>query len=87
MHDDERLMMNRVAREIHAITYFKHVTGASEAAIRRAMEKFGSDRSKSERELRRHPILDDRDSNTTRSRSAEESGLNDEWKSQCLSKR
>lgn len=58
MHDDERLMMKRIAREIHEITYFRHVTGASEVEIRKAIEKFGNDRSKIERELRRQSMSD-----------------------------
>jgi hypothetical protein len=57
-HDDERLRMRRIAREIHEITYFRHVTGASEADIRKAIEKFGDDRAKIERELIRQPISD-----------------------------
>ena len=55
-------MMKRIAREIHEITYFRHVTGASEAEIRTAIEKFGSDRSKIERALRRQQISDACDS-------------------------
>jgi hypothetical protein len=46
---------NPKAREIHEIAYFKHATGASEAAIRQAIKEVGNDRAKVERELlRRH---------------------------------
>lgn len=62
MRDDNRLMMKRTAREIHEITYLRHVTGASEAEIRRAMEKFGGDRARIERELRRQQSSDAGDS-------------------------
>ena len=55
---DERLMMKRIAHEIREITYLMYVTGANEAQIRRAIEKFGRDRSKLERELRREKNLD-----------------------------
>jgi Protein of unknown function (DUF3606) len=44
---------NPEAREIHEITYFKHATGASEAAIRQAIKEVGNDRAKVERELLR----------------------------------
>jgi hypothetical protein len=58
MHDDERLLMKRIAREIRELTYFRLVTGASEAEVRKAIDKFGDDRSKVERELRRQSISD-----------------------------
>ena len=44
---------NPEARETHEITYFKHVTGASEAAIQQAIKGVGNDRAKVERELLR----------------------------------
>ena len=40
-------------RYVHEMTCLKHVTGASEPEIRNAMEKFGNNRSRIERELRR----------------------------------
>ena len=58
----ERLKARRIAREIHEVTYLKHVTGASEPEIRRAIEKFGGNRSKAERELRRPAVRAVRDS-------------------------
>ena len=42
---------NPAAREIHELTYLKHKTGASEAAIWSAIERVGANRAKVEREL------------------------------------
>jgi hypothetical protein len=47
------LSRNPEAREIHELAYFKHRTGASENAIRQAIEEFGHDRAIVERELMR----------------------------------
>ena len=44
---------NVQAREIHELSYLKHRTGASEAAIWEAIERVGSNRAKIERELAR----------------------------------
>lgn len=56
---DERTARNRAtARDIHEVTYLKHITGASEADIRNAIEKVGRDRDKLERELKRSKVRD-----------------------------
>ena len=47
------LSRNPKARAIHELAYFKHRTGASEDAIRRAIEELGNDRAIVERELMR----------------------------------
>jgi hypothetical protein len=44
---------NYDAREIHELTYWKHLLGVSESAVLSAMAKVGTDRAKVERELRR----------------------------------
>jgi len=46
------------AREIHELTYWKHSTGVSETAVRRAMDKVGNNRARIERELKRSRHLD-----------------------------
>jgi hypothetical protein len=41
------------AREIHELTYWKHLLGVSENTVRSAIEKVGNNRAKLERELKR----------------------------------
>jgi len=41
------------AREIRELTYWKHLLGVNESAVRSAIAKVGSDRAKIERELKR----------------------------------
>ena len=58
----DRLMARKVAREIHEVSYLKHVTGATEDDVRTVITKVGNNRSKVERELRRQRSHDLRDS-------------------------
>jgi len=53
LRDDVTQEGTEHAREIRELTYWKHRLGASDNAVRSALNKFGTDRRKMERELKR----------------------------------
>ena len=58
MRDDGTEDGTEHAREIRELTYWKHRLGAPDDAVRSALNKFGTDRRKMERELKRTSTRD-----------------------------